>query len=75
MIKHFVFPDHHVFKEGEIQKIISQCQPYKILITDKDAVKIQNFSFPNHYFWKTLLRLKMSEKMDQIYEQIVNLVS
>lgn len=41
-IKEFIFPDHHVYTEGDVKKIISESKSNNIsfLTTEKDAVKL-----------------------------------
>lgn len=45
--RHFVFPDHHTWTQGELDDIIKQCTcqgGYPLVVTEKDAIKLKNMN-------------------------------
>ncbi|WP_281950972.1 tetraacyldisaccharide 4'-kinase [Nitrosophilus kaiyonis] len=43
-IKKIYFEDHHFFTKEEIKEIINKFHPTSLLVTQKDAVKLENFN-------------------------------
>ncbi len=45
-IKKYYFPDHHTFKSHELEEIWQKERPDSFLVTGKDLVKLEQFSYP-----------------------------
>ncbi len=56
------FPDHHAFTKQELQKILQETKATSLLVTRKDAVKIQEFNIPLSYLE---LELELDESLHQ----------
>jgi tetraacyldisaccharide 4'-kinase len=75
--KHFSFADHHPYTSTEIKNIIAQAQKSavsKVLLTEKDAVKVEQLDVDKQYLWKTVLTVKLSLRAKSLYEKIERLV-
>ncbi len=72
VIEKFYFPDHHPFKEEELKDILTKTQAQSLLVTRKDAVKIEDFSLPLSYLE---LALEVDEKIHQSVEEYVRISS
>ena len=46
VIERLYLPDHDYFDESEIRKLMEECGAVSILCTEKDRVKMQDFSLP-----------------------------
>lgn len=80
--KHLTFRDHHEFNLADVKTAIDTAKAAgakKILVTEKDAVKIKkilanNLALPgSDLFWSTELSLKLSIKVKRLYEKILAL--
>ena len=73
--KKLAFPDHHLFSETEVQKIINEAEnnDYQIIMTEKDYFKIKDLNFTNIKYLKISLEVNEKEKfiktIDKIYEK------
>jgi tetraacyldisaccharide 4'-kinase len=75
--KHFIFSDHHPYTVAEIKDVMAQGQKNaiaKILLTEKDAVKIEHLNVEKKDLWKTVLTVKLSLRAKSLYEKIERLV-
>ena len=55
------FPDHHSFKESDFS--FSGDNTLPVVVTDKDAVKVKNFSKP--HYWKLLVGAVVSKELEE----------
>jgi tetraacyldisaccharide 4'-kinase len=69
MIAKKTFPDHYMFEEGELKKLLEQSGAKSILTTTKDAVKMEKFDLP-----LSILKLDILLR-DHIIEKIKAYVS
>ena len=62
--KKLIFPDHHIFSEKTIKKIIKKARDnnLKIIMTEKDYHKVKNYNFENWQFLKVSLEIHEREK-------------
>ncbi|WP_201338733.1 tetraacyldisaccharide 4'-kinase [Nitratiruptor sp. YY08-13] len=67
-IKKYYFPDHHFFTNEELEAIWQKEQPDSFLVTSKDLVKLEQFSYP-----LSLLELDI-EVASQLREAIDNFI-
>ncbi len=75
--KHFTFADHHPYTETEIDGVNAQARKLalsKILLTEKDAVKVEHLNVEKKDLWKTVLTVKLSLRAKSLYEKIERLV-
>jgi tetraacyldisaccharide 4'-kinase len=73
---HFQFDDHHEYTTEDIEKVISAAKKMgvkKILLTEKDAVKIRVLKVDQSLFWATKLMPKLSLKIKELYEKLAKL--
>ncbi len=63
-MKKYYFPDHHFFTKKEVEKIWRRDHPDRILVTAKDLVKLEKFSYPF-----ALLALHITIK-EEVFEKI-----
>ena len=56
-VESFAFRDHHVFRQADVRRIVKEAGGRSIVTTEKDAVKLKDFSemLPSTY----VLRLRM----------------
>ena len=64
------FPDHYAFKKEELEKILKTTQAESLLITRKDAVKMQGFDLPLSYLE---LELEVDESVHQYVQDYVRI--
>ena len=59
------FPDHYKFAKHEIEKIlkIAEQKKCKIIMTEKDYIKIKKFELPNIDFLKVSLVINKKEEL------------
>ncbi len=71
--KKLVYPDHYEFTKDEIQKIIDEAdhQNLKIITTEKDFFKINNFNLPEINFLKVSLEFVEKEKFINRIQKII----
>jgi len=67
-IPHYYFADHHDFSAEEIAAIWEKESPISLLVTAKDAVKLQKFGYP-----LSLLRLELAID-DRIRKKVANYI-
>ncbi len=63
--KRLIYPDHYKFSENEILKIIDEAKTnnYKIIMTEKDYFKINNFNLGTIGYLKIELKIENQEKL------------
>lgn len=63
--KKIKFPDHYKFAKKEIENILefANQKNYKIIMTEKDYVKIKKFKLPNIDYLKVSLKIEKKEKL------------
>ena len=63
--KKLIFPDHYRFSKQEMQNIIDEADSknYKLIMTEKDFFKINNFKFKKINYLKISLKIKYKEKL------------
>ena len=63
--KKIKFPDHYKFTKKEIENILefANQKNYKIIMTEKDYVKIKKFKLPNIDYLKVSLKIENKEKL------------
>ena len=63
--KRLSFPDHHIFKKNEIQKIVEEAnnKNYQILMTEKDFFKVKEFNFKEIKYLKVSLEILEKERL------------
>lgn len=72
--EHFVFRDHHYFEQKEIDEILRRCTELgvqKIIVTEKDAIKLKTLQHTNEKFWVAELTPKLSLRVKTLYEKIL----
>jgi tetraacyldisaccharide 4'-kinase len=72
VVEKFYFPDHHPFEEEELNDILSKTQAQSLLVTRKDAVKMEAFSLALSYLE---LELEVDEKIHQSVQEYVRISS
>lgn len=73
---HYRFRDHHVFERSELAQIVSDMKSLnvdKIVVTQKDAVKLKQYPDYSNVFWVTELSPKLSLQTKMLYEKIISL--
>jgi tetraacyldisaccharide 4'-kinase len=81
--QHLSFRDHHDFSLTDIDRALGEAQKYdakKILVTEKDAVKIvekirHDDRSALRLFWRTELSLKLSLQVKKLHEKVLGLKS
>ena len=70
--KKIIFPDHHIFTNREIEKLIHIAEKHKLKIvtTEKDFYKIKNFTTKNISFLKISLEI---EKKNNFINKILEI--
>ena len=65
VVKEIIFPDHYNYKKKEIENIIlvAKKNNYKIITTEKDLMKINNFDFKEVNFIEISLRIKNEKEL------------
>ena len=79
LAKHFSFPDHHSYSEKDISRVQDFCQAENIeaiLTTEKDAVKLLEFSGIKDKVWMTCLEVFPSadsdrKKIDEMVQSLI----
>lgn len=66
------FPDHYRFKVDELKDILKSTQAQSLLVTRKDAVKLEGFGLPLSYLE---LDLEVDEKIHQSVQDYVRISS
>lgn len=66
------FPDHYSFDKKELEEILENTQAKSLLVTRKDAVKMQDFDLPLSYLE---LELEVDEKIHQKIQEYVKIAS
>ena len=63
--KKLIFPDHYVFSESEIKKIIRDAENnnYHIIMTEKDYFKLKHFNLKKINYLKVILEFENKEKL------------
>ena len=63
--KKLIFPDHYVFSESEIKKIIRDAENnnYQIIMTEKDYFKLKHFNLKKINYLKVILEFENKEKL------------
>lgn len=72
VIEKVYFPDHHPFEEEELKGILAKTQAQSLLVTRKDAVKMEAFDLPLSYLE---LELEVDEKIHQSVQEYVRISS
>lgn len=78
VVYHKSFPDHHQFKIWDINKFLSQAEKAgseKILVTEKDAVKLTEFNFPKDKVLVAELEVEMKNGREEFDRLISRLFS
>ena len=65
VVKEIIFPDHYNYKKKEIENIIlvAKKNNYKIITTEKDLMKINNFDLKEVNFIEISLRIKNEKEL------------
>ena len=65
VVKEIVFPDHYQYKKSDIEKIKISADKFnaKIITTEKDFVKIENFDVGNINFLEIELEIENEQKL------------
>ena len=65
VVKEIIFPDHYDYKKKEIENIIlvAKKNNYKIITTEKDLMKINNFDLKEVNFIEISLRIKNEKEL------------
>ena len=63
--KKIIFPDHYIFNKEEVKKIIEEAKEknLKIVMTEKDFFKINDFGFTELSYLKVSLIIYNKEKL------------
>ncbi len=63
--KKLIFPDHYIFSESEIKKIIKDAENnnYHIIMTEKDYFKLKHFNLKKINYLKVTLEFENKEKL------------
>ena len=74
IIDHIIFPDHYLYSNNEIQKIIIKAKQknYKILTTEKDYVKIQKIYKKHINCVEVDLRIKNEPRLIKYLKHKIN---
>lgn len=75
--RHLAYDDHHKFTLEDVNhilKIFKGANFKKIIITEKDAIKLQKFEELHEFVWVAHLTPKMSIRAKSLYERIASLV-
>ncbi len=64
------FPDHYSFKKEELEKILRSTQADSLLVTRKDAVKMQGFDIPLSFLE---LELEVNQEIHQSVQEYVKI--
>ena len=74
IIDHLIFPDHYLYSNNEIQKIIIKAKQknYKILTTEKDYVKIQKIYKKHINCVEVDLRIKNEPRLIKYLKHKIN---
>ena len=75
--KHMIFDDHYRYKKRDIESLVSSADKLgvqKIVVTEKDAVKISSLNLHLDRFWSMDLILRFSPKVEELYGYIFNQV-
>jgi len=66
-----VFPDHYKFKKGELEKIIDKANRdnLKIIMTEKDFFKLDNFKHEKIGYLKVSLKINEKERLFDIIKK------
>ncbi len=70
VVKKVYFPDHYSFKKDELQEILKSNEAKSLLVTRKDAVKMQGFDLPLSYLE---LELDVEESVHQSVQEYVRI--
>lgn len=73
VVKHKVFPDHHRYKDIEVEAILddaSQLQARWILTTAKDGMKLGAFHRLRERLWTVELGVKLNGDVNAFYEAV-----
>lgn len=76
--KHLIYRDHHAYTLADVNSMIAEAQKLKvskILVTEKDAVKIALITDRKDLFWVVQLAPKLSLRVKQLYEGLRQLTS
>ena len=66
------FPDHYSFDKNELEEIVKRTQAHSLLVTRKDAVKIEDFDLSLSYLE---LELELDEKVHHIIQEYVKIAT
>lgn len=73
---HRIFGDHHFYTKNDVEDICKLAnEKEKIIITEKDAIKIKNLIQTDHNIWVAELKPKMGLKVKLLYDKIRLLAS
>ncbi|MFC1508179.1 tetraacyldisaccharide 4'-kinase [Candidatus Omnitrophota bacterium] len=70
--KHFIFRDHHQYKDKELKKIEGYCAKNNIAVvitTEKDAVKLQNTRYRVRYM-ALRIELKITQNEQRFFDRL-----
>lgn len=70
VIKKVYFPDHYMFDKAELEEILSSCGADSLLVTQKDAVKLQDFDLALSFLE---LDLEVNEDVHIKVQEYVNI--
>lgn len=72
--KHLIYRDHHKFSAEDVKRILKEAQTLgvqRILVTEKDAVKLVVYPEVHEKFWQAELSPKLSLRVKALYEKIL----
>jgi tetraacyldisaccharide 4'-kinase len=77
--EHLVFPDHHSYTDEDWRKILSTAQELRVkrvIITEKDAVKLSGFASGGTSVpvWVSRLEVRPRESLEELHGEISRLV-
>ncbi len=70
VIEKVYFPDHHAFSKTELEAILKRSEADSLLVTRKDAVKMQGYGLPLSYLE---LELEVDESVHQSVQDYVRI--
>ena len=77
IVEHSVYPDHHRYDSVDVQEILTLAQKNsvdKILVTQKDAIKLQSFKQLSQKVWVMDLEPTLSPSVQRLHEAVAALV-
>jgi tetraacyldisaccharide 4'-kinase len=70
VVEKVYFPDHHAFTKAELETVIKKYKVESLLVTRKDAVKMESFDLPLSYLE---LELEVDESVHQSVQDYVRI--